>query len=118
MSLTFINPYTGKPEKAVFCFTGKSPKPRSEMQKIAIQAGGSVTKSITNQTTILVIADPQSQSAKAKRARQKLIYIISPEEFFKMCQHVSTIIPEVNKKVYCSIPKKENKYSQKRRIKL
>ena len=37
----------------VFCFTGKCPLPRSEMEAMAINAGASITKSITNKTTIL-----------------------------------------------------------------
>lgn len=70
---------------AIFCFTGKSPKPRSEMEALAIKAGASVTKSITNETTILVIADPNSTSSKAIKARRERLDLISPEDFFEIC---------------------------------
>lgn len=72
---------------AVFCFTGKSPKPRSEMEAIAIQAGTSVTKSVTNKTTVLVVADSWSKSAKTKKALSMGIDIISPEDFFEICNN-------------------------------
>lgn len=76
----------------VFCFTGKGPLPRSEMTDIAIKAGASVTKSITNQTTTLVIMDMDSQSTKAKKARKNGIDLIGPKTFFAMCNitnHIS-----------------------------
>ena len=47
---------------AVFCFTGKSPKSRQEMEAIAIKTGASVTKSVNDKTTILVITDINSTS--------------------------------------------------------
>ena len=77
----------------VFCFTGKGPLPRSEMAAIAIKAGASVTQSVTNQTTILVIMNMNSQSTKAKRARENGIDLIGPQTFFLMCNiknHAST----------------------------
>lgn len=40
MSLKFLNEDTGVLKEAVFCFTGKSPKTRPEMEAIAINAGG------------------------------------------------------------------------------
>jgi BRCT domain type II-containing protein len=69
----------------VFCFTGKGPLPRSQMTDIAIKAGASVTKSVTNNTTILVIMDMNSQSTKAKKARENGIDLIGPQTFFVMC---------------------------------
>jgi len=69
----------------VFCFTGKGPFSRNKMTDIAIKAGASVTKSVTNKTTILVIMDMNSQSIKAKRARENGIDLIGPQTFFVMC---------------------------------
>ena len=63
------------------CFTGKSPKPRKEMGRLAEAAGASTSSSITKNTTILVIADPDSQSSKAVKAREMGISLMSPEEF-------------------------------------
>lgn len=69
----------------VFCFTGKAPKPRKEMEAIAIKTGASITKSVTNKTTILVIANPNSMSSKAQKARAMGVDLISPKEFFTIC---------------------------------
>ena len=63
------------------CFTGKSPKPRSEMSRLAESAGASVSSSIVSNTTILVIADTNSMSSKAVRARKNGIELMSPNEF-------------------------------------
>ena len=110
-------------EKAVYCFTGKSPKPRKEMEAIAIQAGGDVTTSITNRTNILVIADPDSTSAKAQKARDMGIKLISPEEFFETClgsprmEQVFEEKPLTGKKKPKNHQKK-NRHSSKRRIQL
>lgn len=87
MSLQFIDPRSGFLTNVIFCFTGKSPKTRSEMESMAIKAGASVTKSITSKTNILVIADPASMSSKAVKARKTEICMISPEQFFDMCKH-------------------------------
>jgi len=92
MALHFLNSETNTLQKAVFCFTGKAPKTRSEMEKMANKAGASVTKNITNRTTILVIADPASQSSKARKARKNNLHLISPEQFFEMCNDVIKIV--------------------------
>lgn len=63
------------------CFTGKSPKTRSEMSQLAETAGASVSSSVSSNTTILVIADPNSQSSKAVRARKMGMTLMSPEDF-------------------------------------
>jgi BRCT domain type II-containing protein len=77
----------------VFCFTGKGPMPRSQMEAMAINSGASVTKSITNATTILVIMDMNSQSTKARKARANGIDLIGPETFFAMCNsHIKNIV--------------------------
>jgi BRCT domain type II-containing protein len=78
-------------KNTVFCFTGKSPKPRHEMEAIATKAGASVTKTVTNQTTILVLADMNTQSAKAKRARANGIELIGPQTFFSMCSGTNNV---------------------------
>lgn len=72
-------------KNVVFCFTGKGPMSRNEMTAIAIKAGASVTKSVTNETTILVIIDMDSQSTKARKARENGIELIGPETFFTLC---------------------------------
>jgi DNA ligase (NAD+) len=69
----------------VICFTGKSPRPRSEMAKLAEGMGASTTGSVTSSTTILVIADPNSISSKAVKARKAGIELMSPEKFLARC---------------------------------
>jgi BRCT domain type II-containing protein len=81
------------------------------MEAMAIKAGASVTKSITNRTNILVIADPNSTSSKAEKARAAGIDLISPEKFFELCDLAST-------RPTTKPPNKEKKYSSRRRIKL
>jgi len=78
----------------VICFTGKSPKPRKEMMKIANRAGATVSNSITKKVTILVMADINSSSNKAVKARSMGIQLITPETFFQLAneKNTSTII--------------------------
>lgn len=85
MTLKFVNEDTGDLKTAVFCFTGKAPKTRIKMEDIALRAGAQITKHITWATTILVIADANSQSSKAVKARSLGIALISPEQFFELC---------------------------------
>jgi DNA ligase (NAD+) len=63
------------------CFTGKSPKTRPEMTALAESAGASVGSSVGANTTILVITDTNSMSAKAVKAREMGIRLVSPEDF-------------------------------------
>jgi DNA ligase (NAD+) len=63
------------------CFTGKSPKTRPEMTALAESAGASVSSSVSSSTTILVIADTDSMSPKAVKARKMKIKIITTEDF-------------------------------------
>lgn len=87
--LQFLNEDTGVLKDAVFCFTGKSPKTRIEMQHIAYNAGAKVTRSISGNTTILVVADPNSQSSKVVKAQQLGLDMISPKQFFDMCSFIT-----------------------------
>lgn len=119
MSLKFINEDTGNLTEAVFCFTGKSPKTRVEMEAIAIQAGASVTKSITNKTTILVIADATSNSSKARKARVNDINLISPSQFFLMCSHTTkSSSSDIVSQVKVKKPNQKTQHSSTRRIQL
>jgi len=116
MALQFLNEDTGDLKSAVFCFTGKSPKPRDQMTAIAVQAGASITASITKSTTILVIADANSKSQKAEKAREMDIDLISPEQFFEMCknQTLSNTVDNISR-VYITKPKPINKNSNEKR---
>lgn len=122
--------YIGKSNQfkgMVFCFTGKAPKPRTEMTAMAIAAGASVTKSITRLTNTLVIADPNSMSKKAIKARLMGISLITPEEFFDLCDNPVPVdneetylkpLPKTKNKATPKSPDKKSRYSDKRRIQL
>lgn len=120
MALKFVNEDTGAIKKAVFCFTGKSPKTRTEMQAIAINAGASVTKSVIGKTTILVIADAGSQSIKARKAREMGIDLISPEQFFKICNSIIPCVESIsyNNQIHIKKPTEKRKHSLVRKIQL
>ena len=63
-----------------FVLTGKMPQKRSYYENMIREAGGEIQSSVNNKTTYLVIADPNSQSTKAKKARDLGTKLISPEE--------------------------------------
>lgn len=88
MALQFFSDDIGGLKQAVFCFTGRSPKPRHTMTCIALDAGASVTSTVIASTTILVIADANSKSRKAEKAREMGIDLISPDQFFEICEQV------------------------------
>ena len=66
-------------EKKVFALTGKMPQPREYYVKIIEEAGGKVVNSISGRTNYLVIADSDSRSTKAKKARELGVQFIAPE---------------------------------------
>jgi DNA ligase (NAD+) len=66
------------------CFTGTANTPRATLVKMAEQAGAEVKKGVVKGLGLLVIADPNSSSAKAKAAREMGIKLISEEDFLEM----------------------------------
>lgn len=68
--------FTGK----VFVLTGKMAHPRSYYVEKIEAAGGKEGSSVSSKTDYLVIADINSQSTKAKKARELGTKLISPEE--------------------------------------
>jgi DNA polymerase-3 subunit epsilon len=75
-------------------FTGSAIDPsdgrkleRSELQALALSAGFSPQPSLTKKDTeVLVAADPNTQSGKAKKASQWGIPVISVADFIEFCQ--------------------------------
>jgi DNA ligase (NAD+) len=67
-----------------FCFTGKSSRPRAEMQSLVQAKGWGVKDDVSKGLTFLVLADPNSTSSKAVKARKLGTKCISEEEFFAM----------------------------------
>lgn len=66
------------------CFTGKSTKPRPELERLATEAGASVKKSVGKGLTYLVMADAESASTKAQAARKLGVTCLSEEAFVTM----------------------------------
>ena len=67
-----------------FCFTGAMEYKRKDLQDMVLAHGGTNLDSVTKNLTYLVIADPNSTSGKAKKARELGITLISPEQFLEM----------------------------------
>jgi DNA ligase (NAD+) len=53
-----------------FCFTGSSSRPRAELTSLVEKNGGRVLSGVTKDLAYLVIADPESTSSKAVKARK------------------------------------------------
>lgn len=69
------------------CFTGKSTKPRAELERLASEAGGTVKNSVGKGLTYLVLADANSTSSKAQAARKNGTECLSEEKFLQMVGH-------------------------------
>jgi NAD-dependent DNA ligase len=73
----------GKLEGKSFCFTGAMDYKRSDLEKMVVDNGGTVS-SVKKGLTFLVQADPSSTSSKSVKAKSLGIEIISPEDFLAM----------------------------------
>ena len=67
-----------------FCFTGALELPRKEAEALVMSKGGSVSSSVSKGLTFLVMADPNSTSTKAEKARKLGTQVISESEFMSM----------------------------------
>lgn len=77
-------------EKSI-CFTGKFkakvdgiPVDRSTLQKIAQQHGMIIKKNVTKKLDYLAVADPNSMSTKAKKARKYGLKVLAEPEFWRL----------------------------------
>jgi DNA ligase (NAD+) len=59
-------PLAGK----TFCFTGALSRPRKELEKMVTDLGGTLLSGVTKELHYLVMADPESGSSKAQKARK------------------------------------------------
>jgi DNA polymerase-3 subunit epsilon len=66
------------------CFTGEMSRPREELQALATAAGLVVTAAVSGRTAILVCADADSLSGKARKARDKGVTIVSEPKFHQL----------------------------------
>lgn len=67
-----------------FVLTGKMKHPRSYYEELIQKAGGMVQSAVSGKTDYLVIADVNSTSSKAQKARKLGTKLISPEELEQM----------------------------------
>lgn len=67
-----------------FCFTGAANKPRKELHSLVESNGGTVYDSVDATLNYLVIADLDSTSSKAVKARKIGTKLITEEQFLKM----------------------------------
>jgi DNA polymerase-3 subunit epsilon len=65
-------------------FTGATSPPREDRQRDAAAAGLAVGENVTRKTRLLVAADPDSMSGKAKKARQYQVPIVHPAAYQEM----------------------------------
>lgn len=67
-----------------FVLTGKMPLTRSHYEEVIKKAGGNVQSAVNSKTDFLVIADTNSTSTKARKARELGTELISPEQMETM----------------------------------
>jgi len=88
-----LNVDESKPQKEVegkftdkkFCFTGTMASPRKTLEAKVKDAGGKIS-SVSKGLNYLVIADPNSNSSKAKKARDLGVELISEKEFLELVE--------------------------------
>ena len=74
-------------DKGSICFTGAlETMGRKEAQKLAESSGFEVKGGVNKGLTYLVMADPNSNSSKARKARELGTKCISEKEFLAMCK--------------------------------
>jgi DNA polymerase-3 subunit epsilon len=66
------------------CFTGEMSMPRSDLQGLALAAGLDVSAGVSKKTTMLVCADADSLSGKARKARDLGVTVISEPKFHQL----------------------------------
>ena len=67
-----------------FCFTGAAERPRAELVRLVEGAGGRVLASVTKELKFLVIADVESTSTKAVKARKLGTQLITEDDLVAM----------------------------------
>ncbi|WP_422752404.1 exonuclease domain-containing protein [Micromonospora sp. WMMD708] len=73
-------------------FTGAMEPPRWEWEEEARAAGLSVGSTVTKKTQLLVAADPDTMSGKAKKARQYGIPIVHPTAYHKLINGLAAAV--------------------------
>lgn len=76
-------------------FTGEASVPRSVLEDTARSAGLTVTSSVSKRTRALVIADPLSESTKARTARGLGVDIVAEQVFLTACRNLREALDPV-----------------------
>ena len=69
-------------------FTGDMTMNRSEIEELATAAGLYVTSAVSARTTLVVAADPHSQSGKARQARDRSVRMVTEQVFLHMLEQM------------------------------
>lgn len=69
--------------------TGDMSLPRAELTRMAGEAGLRVTSAVSGKTALLVVADPYSQSGKARQAREMGVRIVTDQVFLHMLEQMA-----------------------------
>jgi DNA polymerase-3 subunit epsilon len=75
------------------CITGDTATPRAELEERAAGAGLRVTSAVSRKTRFVVAADPDSESGKARRARELGIPLIAEPVFLAMLDRGISLQP-------------------------
>lgn len=67
-----------------FCFTGALSRPRKELEDLVEKHGGNLLSGVTKDLKYLVMADPNSGSSKAEKAKKYGTQCIDEAAFFKL----------------------------------
>jgi len=76
--------HTGLAPGVSVCFTGEMSVPRSELEARSLEIGMVVKGSVSKKLDLLVVADSDSMSSKAQKARELHIRIVSESVFLRM----------------------------------
>lgn len=76
------------------CFTGAQPKKRSVLEKMVTDNGGEVLDRVTKGLTYLVMADPDSGSTKARKARDYGTECIDLDGLESLIREGGGVVPE------------------------
>lgn len=68
-----------------FCFTGAASRPRKELWAMVEANGGIIHESMKKDTNVLVLADVNSTSSKAVKARKQGTELMTEDQFVALC---------------------------------
>jgi len=91
-----------KEGKPTICFTGASPISRSECQNLAVLNGYEPISGVNKSLTILVMADMNSTSSKAQKARKYGTKVLSFQEWFDSLK-IKELVPKNERPAPCSV---------------